>query len=96
MIWLNLGIYTSFITRNVRMLGSHYLAKFRYIHLYTVPLKCNVTLARMYFPRTSIPDTLLSTNTRTNCMRVERGVESDVETRLVELDHSSEFALSLE
>ena len=44
----------------------------------TVPLKCNVTLARMYFPRISILDTLLSTSTRTNSMRVEQGVEADV------------------
>ena len=44
----------------------------------TVPLKCNVALARMYFPRISILNTLLSTSTRTNSTRVERGVEADV------------------
>ena len=44
----------------------------------TVPLNCNVALARMYFPRISILDTLLSTGTRTNSTRVERGVEADV------------------
>ena len=46
--------------------------------LHYVPLKCNVALARMYFPRISILDTLLSTSTRTNSTRVERGVEADV------------------
>ena len=46
---------------------------------YTVLLKCNVALARMYFPRISILDTLLSTSIRTNSTRVERGVEADVE-----------------
>ena len=44
----------------------------------TVPLKCNVALAHMYFPRILILDTLLSTSTYTNYMRVERGVEADV------------------
>ena len=43
-----------------------------------VPLKFNVALARMYFTRISILDTLLSTSTRINSTRVERGVESDV------------------
>ena len=43
-----------------------------------VPLKCNVALARMCFPRISILDTLLSTSTCTNSMRVEQGVEADV------------------
>ena len=62
----------------------------------TVPLKCNVALTRMYFPRSSILDTLLSTSTRTNSTRVERGGEADVKDSIVELNHSSEFALSLE
>ena len=44
----------------------------------TVPLKCNVALARMYFPQISILDTLLSTSARTNSMRVKQGVEADV------------------
>ena len=43
-----------------------------------VPLECNVALARMYFPRISILDTLLLTSTRTNSTRVKRGVEADV------------------
>ena len=44
----------------------------------TVPLKCNIALARMYFPQISMLDTLLSTSTRTNSTRIERGVEADV------------------
>ena len=44
----------------------------------TVLLKCNVALARMYFPRISILDALLSTSTRTNSTRVEQGVEANV------------------
>ena len=43
-----------------------------------VPLECNVALARMYFPRISILDTLLLTSTHTNSTRVKRGVEADV------------------
>ena len=43
-----------------------------------VPLKCNVALARMYFPRISILDTLLLTGTRTNSTRVEQRVKADV------------------
>ena len=50
----------------------------RYYEECTVPLKCNVALACLYFPRILILDTLLSTNTRTNSTRVERGVEADV------------------
>ena len=45
---------------------------------YMVLLKCNVVLARMYFPRILILDTLLSTSTHINSTRVERGVKSDV------------------
>ena len=63
----------------------------------TVPLKCNVALARQYFPQVSILDPLLSTSTHTNSTRVKRGVKADVEdsiglTRLLE----GVFALSLE
>ena len=48
------------------------------LNLSTVPLKCNVALARMYFPRISILDTLLSASTHTNSTRVEQGIEADV------------------
>ena len=51
---------------------------YRQIYAYMVLLKCNVALTHMYFPRISILDTLLSTSTRTNSTRVERGVEADV------------------
>ena len=43
--------------------------------LHTVPLKCNVTLARKYFAQISLLNALLSISTRTNSMRVEADVE---------------------
>ena len=49
-----------------------------YFLKYTVLLKCNVALARMYFPRMLILDTPLSTSNRTNSTRVGRGVKADV------------------
>ena len=45
------------------------------MYVYTVPLKCNVALARKYFARISILDALLSASTRTNSTRVEADVE---------------------
>ena len=51
------------------------LAPLYHFLLHTVPLKCNVTLARKYFARISILDALLSTSTRTNSTRVEADVE---------------------
>ena len=68
-----------------------------YIHIATVPLKCNVALACMYLPRILILDTLLSTSTRTNSVTVKRGVEADVKD-LIGLNSIARgsFALSLE
>ena len=59
-----------------------------------VPLKCNVALARMYFSRISI---LFSGQELAQILRESsEELRLMLRTQLVELNHSSEFALLLE
>ena len=67
-----------------------WMALLKYFQLKTtVPLKCNVALARMYFPRISI---LISRQVLAQILRESsEELRLMLRTRLVELDHSREF-----